>query len=446
MWEHLAMFETRYSLSTRDNSSVQETSSSAMKLGTIDRMDCHVAVPPLPDVGVMPWVQAAGAFCLMFASWGTVVSYGTFQEYYSGVGGVLEKQSPSSIAWIGSLQAFLLMFGAALTGTLYDAGYFRKMMYIGSFLMVFGLMMTSLASNYWQIILAQSVCTGCGMGLVALGALATPGTWFVRHRGLAVGLGSTGSSIGGLVFPVVLRRLIPQVGFGWAVRIMSFIVAAILVLPLAVSRQRLPAKKRNTLIDFKALVEIDFGLYCLGIVLAFLGFFIPYTFVESWAIATHLDTEGLPPYYLLAIMNGASTFGRLIPNYASDRLGPLNVQLPCSIIAGILVLTWIPADSLGSAVTIATLYGFFSGALVSILPTAIASMTTDLCELGGRIGMGYLSMAIASLIGSPVAGTIVQSYGYNAARIFAGALILAGSFAMALSRVKIAGLNLWVKA
>ncbi|KAJ2973946.1 hypothetical protein NQ176_g6313 [Zarea fungicola] len=284
------------------------------------------------------------------------------------------------------------------------------------------------------------------MGLVALGALATPGTWFVKHRGLAVGLGSTGSSIGGLIFPIVLRHLILKVGFAWAVRIMGFIVSAILVLPLAVSRQRLPGKKRNTLIDFKALMQIEFGLYCLSIVLSFLGFFIPYTFIESWAISAQLDTEGVQPYYLLSIMNGASTFGRLLPNYASDKIGPLNVQLPCSVIAGVLVLNWIPVHSMGSAITIATLYGFFSGTLVSILPTAIASMTTNLGELGGRIGIGYLSMAVASLIGSPVAGALVQSVGYDAARIFAGALILAGSIAMAGSRLKITGLTIWAKA
>lgn len=73
-------------------------------------------------------------------------------------------------------------------------------------------------------------------------------------------------------------------------------------------------------------------------------------------------------------------------------------------------------------------------------------MTPNLGELGGRIGMGYLSMAVASLIGSPVAGAIVQSVGYDVARIFAGALILAGSTAMAGARVKSTRLTIWVKA
>ncbi|KAL7940292.1 major facilitator superfamily domain-containing protein [Trichoderma barbatum] len=399
-----------------------------------------------PDVGIMPWIQVAGAFCLMFASWGTVVSYGTFQQFYTSGGGIVDQTSSSTIAWIGSLQAFLLMFGAALTGTLYDAGYFRIMMYCGSFLMVFGLMMTSLASKYWQFVLAQSLCTGSGMGLVALGALATPGTWFVKRRGLAIGLGSTGASIGGIIFPIALRHLIPKIGFGWAVRIMGFIVLFMLILPLSTSKQRLPANKRRMLIDFMSLTQVEFGLYCLSIFLAFLGFFTFYTFVESWVIATHLNTEGVAPYYILTVTNAASSFGRILPNYISDKTGPLNIQVPATVIASVLVFTWIPAHSMASVVVIAIFYGFFSGSLVSIPPTAIASMTANMNELGGRIGMCFLAMAFGSLIGSPVTGAIVQSAGYDGARIYAGVMLFAGAITMAVARFVKTGFNLCVKA
>ncbi|KAJ3495488.1 hypothetical protein NLG97_g3359 [Lecanicillium saksenae] len=354
-------------------------------------------------------------------------------QYYTSGGGIKDQTSSSTIAWIGSLQAFLLMFGAALTGTLYDSGYFRHMMWVGTFMMVFGLMMTSLANKYWQFILAQSLCVGGGMGLLALGALATPGT-------------CTGASIGGIVFPIALRHLIPQVGFGWAVRILGFIVLAVLVVPLSVSRQRLRPNKRKTLIDFKSLTQIEFGFYWLSIFLSFLGFFTFYTFIESWVIYTNLDTHGLPPYYILAMVNAASSFGRIGPNFVADKVGPLNIQAPATFISGILVLTWIPAHSMGSVVTIAVLYGFFSGSLVSIPPTAIASMTSNMSEFGGRIGIVFLAMAFGSLIGSPVAGAIVQSGGYDKAKVYAGVMIIAGSVTMVIARVIKTGPKLWVKA
>lgn len=44
--------------------------------------------------------------------------------------------------------------------------------------------------------------------------------WFKRRRGLALGLFATGSSIGGTVVPIVVRNLIPKVGYvslSWSV-------------------------------------------------------------------------------------------------------------------------------------------------------------------------------------------------------------------------------------
>lgn len=49
------------------------------------------------------------------------------------------------------MQAFLLMFVGALTGGLYDAGYFRELLWVGSFLIVFGQMMLSLCHEFWQV-------------------------------------------------------------------------------------------------------------------------------------------------------------------------------------------------------------------------------------------------------------------------------------------------------
>lgn len=153
----------------------------------------------------------------------------------------------------------------------------------------------------------------------------------------------------------------------------------------------------------------------------------------------------MPPYYILAIINASSIFGRIFPNFLSDSIGPLNIQAPATLIAGVLVFTWIPAHSIGSVMVVSVLYGFFSGSLVSLPPSSIASMTPNMGELGGRIGMVFLAMAFGSLIGSPVAGAIVQQSGYNGARVYGGCMILAGAAVMFAARVKKTGLKLWVK-
>lgn len=396
------------------------------------------------DVGLMPWLQVVGGYFLMFNNWGIVMSYGTFQTYYTSGGGIVDEDSPSTIAWIGSIQVFLLLFGGALGGKYFDAGYMRVMITVGTFMIVFGMMMVSLSSRYYQFMLAQGICIGIGMGLTLVPAVGIPGTWFTKRRGLAVGLVTMGSSIGGIIYPIMLHTLGPQVGYPWATRIMGFLSLATLSVSIAILRQRLPPRKRGSFVEYVALREPAFAFYTAGIFAAFLGFFTFYNFIEEWAIHEHIDTKGLPVFYILPIANGGSAIGRVLPNFFSDYVGSLNLQAPAILIAGVLVLTWLATDAVGPIMVITILYGFFSGASVGLPPAAVASMTTDMQKFGGRIGVVFMTMGLASLIGSPVTGAIVQAQGgsYDGARIWAGVTLLVGGCLMGAARFHRSGWKL----
>jgi hypothetical protein len=170
-------------------------------------------VSAIPNGGTTAWLQVLGAFFLFFNSWGisknnhmkstriwlitpTVNTFGAYQTYYQS--GILSSSSPSDISWIGSVQAFLLMLVGALTGPIYDAGYFRALLSVGSFLVVFGFMMLSLASTYWQVILAQGICVGLGAGCLFVPSVAILSTYFSTRVATAMGLAAAGSSLGKL--------------------------------------------------------------------------------------------------------------------------------------------------------------------------------------------------------------------------------------------------------
>lgn len=106
------------------------------------------------------------------------------------------SHSPSAISWIGSIQGFLLLTVSAFTGPIFDAGYNRTLLSLGSSLLVLGLMMTSLVKQYYQAFLAQGVCFGIGAGMIFIPSLAIVSTYFHRHRALAVGITAAGSSLG----------------------------------------------------------------------------------------------------------------------------------------------------------------------------------------------------------------------------------------------------------
>lgn len=123
-----------------------------------------------------------------------VNTFGAYQTYYQS--GILASSSPSDISWIGSVQAFLLMLVGALTGPIYDAGYFRALLSVGSFAVVFGFMMLSLATTYWQVILAQGICVGLGAGCLFVPSVAILSTYFSTKIATAMGLAAAGSSLG----------------------------------------------------------------------------------------------------------------------------------------------------------------------------------------------------------------------------------------------------------
>ncbi len=83
-----------------------------------------------------------------------------------------------------------------LTGPLYDLGYLHSMVNVGTFAIVFGMMMTSLCRKYWQFVLAQGVVVGIGNGLLFLPSIAIVPEYFSKRKALASGIVAAGSSLG----------------------------------------------------------------------------------------------------------------------------------------------------------------------------------------------------------------------------------------------------------
>lgn len=151
-------------------------------------------------------------------------SYGVFQEYYSTH--QLAGQSATAISWIGSIQLCFCPLLGCISGPLFDAGYLKHLIIVGGSLYVFCMMMTSIATEYWQILLAHGIGVGLGMGLIFSPSVGTLSHHFAksRYRTLAYGCQASGSAVAGVIVPIMLRFLFPAVGFGWGMRIREFSV------------------------------------------------------------------------------------------------------------------------------------------------------------------------------------------------------------------------------
>ncbi|RPA85509.1 MFS general substrate transporter [Ascobolus immersus RN42] len=397
-----------------------------------------------PDGGRDAWLQCLGLFCVSVATWGLINSYGVFQVYYSAV--TLKGRPPQDISWIGSIQMFLMIGLGAPIAPLVDAGYFRHLMASGSFLIVLGTMMTSLAKTYTQIFLAQGVCTGVGMGLIYMPAMVCVNSWFDKRKGIAMGLGIMGSSIAGVCFPILMRHLYlkPNIEFAWTVRIIAFIV--LLALLTANLTMRPNFAKNHRAAPKPAITDLfdwPFTLYAAGAVIGFLGVFIPYFYLSSHAILLGINRD--LSFYLLSIMNGASVFGRVLPNLLADRVGGLNSSIPFALASGALLFGWIGIETEEGLIALAVLYGFFSGAFVSLPPMVIGTMTPNVNHLAMKVGVGFMLLSPAMLAGPPIAGALWRGGDMVGTQAFAGSTaVVAGVFFVA-ARWKMVGWRVWVK-
>ncbi|KAF2274071.1 MFS general substrate transporter [Westerdykella ornata] len=401
-------------------------------------------VSSIPNGGLRAWLQVLGAFFLFFNSWGIINTFGSYQAYYET--SLLKDSSPSSISWIGSIQAFLLMMVGALTGPIYDAGYFRALLISGSVLVVFGQMMLSLCKSYWQVLLAQALSIGIGCGALFVPSVAILNTYFTTKIATAVGIAASGSSLGGVIYPIVFHKLLPRIEFPWTVRTIGFLILATQLVPIMVMRVRvLPAKSRS-LLDLRAFLIPAYSLDVFGFFIGFIGLYMPFFYSQVYAIQKGITDENLA-FYLLAIMNSTSVFGRIIPNYVADKLGPFNVVIPCTIISAVLCYCFIVAKSSAALIVVIAFYGFFSGTFVSLPPTTIMHLSQDArSKIGTRLGQSFACVSVGILIGTPIGGAILDKSGFASVWAFGGSLLVGSAVFLTAARVCFKGSSLTVKA
>ncbi|KAF7860283.1 hypothetical protein EAF04_008411 [Stromatinia cepivora] len=376
----------------------------------------------IPNGGVVAWLQVVGSFFLFFNSWGIVNMFGAFQTFYEN--DLLSHESPSNVSWIGSIQAFLLLLVGVITGPLFDAGLFRPLLFTGTFLVVFGMMMTSISKTYWEVILAQAVCMGIGLGCLFVPSVAIVSTYFSTRKAFATGIAASGSSLGGVIYPIIFHNLQPKIGFAWTTRALGFVFLATLTISMSIMKMRVKPSQKRKLIDLAAFKEPPYILFTIGLFFGFMGLNIPFYYISSYAMDENIMSSN-SAFYMLSTINAASIFGRIIPNYFADKFGPLNIIIPGTLIASVVAFSWTGIHSVGGLVVFAILYGFSTGCFVSIPPTVIVSLSPHFGVVGTRMGMTFAVGGLGLLIGTPVAGQILSNSGYVPTIGFCGALLLA---------------------
>ena len=232
-----------------------------------------------PNGGLLAWSQVLAGHLTAFNCWGYINSFGLFQAYYT----TALNETPSTVSWVGSIQIFLTLFIGTFSGRAMDAGYYRHVAWLGLFLQLLGVFLTSITSQYWQFVLAQGICQGLGNGLVFTPTMALVSTYFTTKSAVAIAGMSSGTATGGVVFPIIARQLLDKIGFAWTIRVMGFIMLGNAAIILALTRTRTSPRKKGPVVEFAAFKDPWFSLFGLGLLLGVLGLYFVYYYVSDFS-------------------------------------------------------------------------------------------------------------------------------------------------------------------
>lgn len=292
--------------------------------------------------------------------------------------------------------------------------------------------------------MVYSIVNGLGGALLYTPCMAAISHFFLVRRGYATGLAMTAGSVGGIIFPLMLQKLFPMVGFAWATRIVGFILVFLLAMTNLLVRSRLPRKPvanwRSVTPDLSVFKDLPFTFVTLGIFLMEWGLFIPLTYITPYAV-DHGHSISFS-FTILSILNAGSFFGRFSAGLVADMIGRLNtliISIAFCIIACLAL--WLPAgNNTAMIIVFAIVFGVVSGSNLSLSPVCVG----QLCKTenyGRYFASCWMLVAFGTLTGLPIGGSLLE---YNNGEywgliVFAGLSYTAAMICLIIARVLAVG-------
>ncbi|RDA87143.1 hypothetical protein CP532_4264 [Ophiocordyceps camponoti-leonardi (nom. inval.)] len=383
-----------------------------------------------PNGGCRAWLVVAGGFINFMVTFGILNSFGTFQAHYETKWPHL---STSTITWIGSVQLCLFFLGGIFIGPLFDRYGGQRLMLIGTTFCILSFLGASWSTQYWHYLMSQGFLLGCGSALLFYPTTGSISEWFDEKRGFALGIAVSGSSLGGVFWPMLLHSLFNSVAEEVVHRIIAVISTPLLLLSCYLIRTRpgrahsgdevVGSRRRSIL---KAILEPRFISLSFVLMILYAGMLIPFYYIPIYS--EERGVGHVMANNLLSISYGGSFIGRIGSGWLADIFGRFNILALLCLLMSIMTLSWIWMSSMMALVAFAVLFGLFSAGLVPLGSACVAQTTPDMGHIGLRIGVMMAISSIGALAGGPASGLLRESYGgWPAVHLFSACLSLLGA-------------------
>ena len=389
-----------------------------------------------PPNGGYGWVCVACNAMINSCTWGVNSTYAVFLAYYLN-NDYFPGTSALAYAFIGGLSISMAMLVAPLA-TKCTATFGTKVtLHIGVFLETLSFIGASFARVKYQIILAQGICFGFGMGFLFVGSVGIIPQWFTTKRSIANAISAAGSGFGGLVWSLSAQAMIDNLGLPWTFRIIGIVCCVVnLTCSNIVKDRNKQVGARNRSFDWELLRRPEVIILQLFSWFSMLGYVTVLFSLPSYARQIGLTAhEGA---IVGAIFNLGQMLGRPFIGLASDRWGRINLAGLLTFTCGIFCfIFWIPSEvapeQLGLLLFFCIVGGALAGTFWAVIP-AVAAEVVGLPDLGSALSWTWLIMVPPVTCAEPIALLIRRSgaseFVYIYAQLFCGLSYVGGGLAM----------------
>ncbi len=382
------------------------------------------------------WIVVATCF---FAA----TSYGLFYSF-----GVFFKALQAEFGWgralTGSVHSLHLLIYAISTyffGRLTDRYGPRLALALGAIFIGFGLSLCSQIQNIWQLYFFYIIAS-LGSGVTVSLPNATVQKWFVKKRGLALGLVTAGVGAGTFLLAPLSNHLINLLGWRSAYLIIGISYWGLLTLN-ALAIEENPEKKGLKPYGFEERISrrdsSEGGktqewsardamktkpFFLITFIYFFTNLPIHMVMIHIVPYATDLDISKGFAASALGLIGGISILGRIGMGLLAEKIGwKSGLFLSCLICT--LMLFWLLfVKNLWMLLIFALIYGSFYGGKITAIPGLIGAFfgTRSLGEIIGAIHAASLT---GGIIGPVLGGYIFdQSGSYRIAFLIAALAFL----------------------
>lgn len=413
-----------------------------------------------PNECLESYLVVLGAFFSCFTLFGVMNAMGAIETYIETH--QLANESVTSVSWIFSIYMFISLFSGMFIGPLYDTFGARWLVAIGGLLTFVGNFALANCTEVWHFVLAFGVCTGVGSGFMMFPTVSVISSWFNRtKRSFFIGVAQSGGSVGGIIFPIMLRSLYPKFGYTWAIRTFALfnlgidVMAVILIkdrihqvrLALGEEKDERPfLVKVQQSFDISAFKDKKFAALVCGLFMNEFSILIVLTYLASYAIS--FGATPSESYLMLTILNVTGAFGKFVPSYFSQWLGTFNMMILMSATMSLTAFViWVPFG--GNTIALyffIVIFGFAMAATYSLTGACVGTITRKTKDFGKRYGSAYAFVSFGNLISLPISGSFIKtksSTDYTHMALFASCTCLTATILFIWARTTVVGLRLW---